>query len=264
VVDVGAGVGVLSIYAAQAGARRVYAIERAVPRPQLQAVLQENGVADRVSVLHADSRQVELPEPADVLLAEIGLDEEALLDARRRFLRPEGIALPERVTFCMAPVHAPGAYERLVDFWQGPRCSIQLSAMRRFAVNQVHRTSLEGVSLLADPAVVLTTRPATIEAPFCSGTARFTLRSGGVVHGFAGWHRIELASDLAYDNAPPAPAGGWAHNFFPFDRPWSGAEDSELELSVTKRGTIWTWRGRRDRHPFEYSTFMNVPLNNDA
>jgi ubiquinone/menaquinone biosynthesis C-methylase UbiE len=265
VVDLGAGTGVLSVYAARAGARRVYAIDRNVPVAQIRAVLEQNRVADRVQIIHRDSRQVErLPEPCDVLIAEIGLDEESLLDARRRFLRPGGVAIPEQVKFCMAPINAPQVYENVLGFWEHPHASIEVSVLRRFAANQVHRTSLEDVVLLTDPVAILATRIDQIEAPIVSGTATFTLRSDGPIQGFAGWHRIELVAGLWFDNAPPGPPGSWAHHFFPLERPLQGTGGGRIDLAVSKRGTIWTWRGSCCGRRFDHSSFLNLPLTIDG
>ena len=264
VVDLGAGTGVLSVYAARAGAARVHAVDRSVSPAHLRAVLEQNGVADRVQIHYADSRAVELPEQCDVLIAEIGLDEEVLLDARRRFLRAGGVAIPEEVTFCMAPIHAPAAYAELVDFWNTDHAAIEVSALRRFAANQVHRTSLEGVGLLAQPVVVLSVRPAHSDSAFVTGNGQFTFASGALVHGFAGWHRVRLAEARAYDNAPPGPPEGWAHHFFPLERPREVTAGTRVQLTVSKRGMVWTWRGRFGSEGFDHSTFMNLALVTDG
>jgi hypothetical protein len=264
VVDLGAGVGVLSIYAARAGAARIHAIDRSVPVAHLRAVLEQNGIADRVRIHHADSREVELPEKCDVLIAEIGLDEEVLLDGRRRFLGSGGVTIPERVTFWMAPVHAPDAYERLVGFWQGTRADIHVSALRRFAASQVHRMSLEGLVPVAEPASILSIQPAHDDAAILTGAGQFTLRSNDVIHGFAGWHRTHLTEGLTHDNAPPGPTGGGAHHFFPLERPFAAAAGSRVDLGVSKRGAVWIWRGICGENRFDQSTFVNLPLLNDG
>ena len=96
VLDIGTGSGVLAVAAARAGARRVYAVEASDIAEVAERVFAANGVQDRVTLLSGWSRQIELPEQADLLVAEVignePLEEEILettLDARRRLLKPE-------------------------------------------------------------------------------------------------------------------------------------------------------------------------------
>src|SRR4051812_25102813 len=63
VVDVGSGSGVLAVLAAQAGARRVYAIERGPMGGLVREAAKENGVSEIVTVIHDDARDATLEEP---------------------------------------------------------------------------------------------------------------------------------------------------------------------------------------------------------
>lgn len=88
VVDVGAGSAILSMFAVQAGAARVYGIERAPGAAALaRRVVNDNGLADRVSIVEGSAESVRLPEPADVVVSEwlgvFGVDENMLPPVRR-------------------------------------------------------------------------------------------------------------------------------------------------------------------------------------
>lgn len=78
VVEIGAGTGILSLFACSAGAAHVTAVE-IVPElaTLITATAAANGFADRISVINADARDITLP-PADVVIAE--LIETGLLD----------------------------------------------------------------------------------------------------------------------------------------------------------------------------------------
>ena len=70
VLDVGCGTGVLSIFAARAGAKRVYAVEASSLAEQTRAVVAANGLSDVITVLRVRAEDLELPERVDVLVSE--------------------------------------------------------------------------------------------------------------------------------------------------------------------------------------------------
>ena len=97
VLDIGAGTGLLSMFAAQAGARKVYAVERTAIAETARLLIEENGLSDRIEVIQNDIDAVDLPEQVDVIVSEwlggYALDENLLpivIRARDRWLRPGG------------------------------------------------------------------------------------------------------------------------------------------------------------------------------
>jgi len=58
----GAGTGILSIFAATAGARKVYAVERTEVAAVARRMIERNGYTDRIEVIEADLEDVTLPE----------------------------------------------------------------------------------------------------------------------------------------------------------------------------------------------------------
>ena len=61
VLDVGAGSGILSAFAARAGAARVYAVERTAVAALAQELAITNGVGEIVEVIHGDVTDIALP-----------------------------------------------------------------------------------------------------------------------------------------------------------------------------------------------------------
>lgn len=105
VLDLGTGSGILAITAAQAGARKVYAVEPAGMVHLAQRIAERNGVADRIEFIRGWSPQLELPERADVLLTDIVGNEaldmqiwETVQDARRRLMKDSPRLVPGRLT----------------------------------------------------------------------------------------------------------------------------------------------------------------------
>mmetsp|Transcript_160969 Transcript_160969/g.285357 ORF Transcript_160969/g.285357 Transcript_160969/m.285357 type:complete len:512 (-) Transcript_160969:299-1834(-) len=111
VLDVGAGTGVLSIFAAQAGAKKVYAVEATNMAERAKAIVEANGLSDKVRVIKGVVETVELPEKVDMIVSEwmgMFLLRESMLDsviyARDRWLKEDGALLPSHATLYMAPM----------------------------------------------------------------------------------------------------------------------------------------------------------------
>jgi type I protein arginine methyltransferase len=125
VLDVGCGCGLLALFAARAGARKVYAVESNSKMAALaQAVVADNGMQSRVSVVHGRVEDVDLPEGVDILVSEwmgFYLLHESMLDsvlvARDRFLKKTGIMIPQSCRLLAAPVCNPTRRTQRVEFW---------------------------------------------------------------------------------------------------------------------------------------------------
>lgn len=119
VAELGAGTGVLSFFAARAGAARVYGVER-IPHVAraAQRFLAANGVADRVEIVVADATEFLPPEPVDVVICEMlhtaMLREKQLsviASFKRRYAErfpnaPMPRFLPEAAIMAVQPIHA--------------------------------------------------------------------------------------------------------------------------------------------------------------
>ncbi len=114
IVDLGTGTGILSLWAAEAGAKKIYGIDANENRQQAaEARLNEAGFGLIYEFKLGLSYDVGLPEKADVIISEILgnlADNEdmtpILKDARQRFLKPGGLMLPRQVSTFITPVSA--------------------------------------------------------------------------------------------------------------------------------------------------------------
>ena len=112
VLDIGAGTGILSIFAARAGAKHVYAIEFAEIAIFAQEIVRKNGLQDKITVIKGKMEEVELPVPqVDIIISEwMGyfLLYESMLDsvlwARDKYLVPGGKMLPGRAQVFVAAI----------------------------------------------------------------------------------------------------------------------------------------------------------------
>ncbi|MBE8991384.1 amino acid adenylation domain-containing protein, partial [Nostoc sp. LEGE 12450] len=115
VVEIGTGKdAILSRFCVEGGAKKIYAIERSEETCRLARACIENlGLADKITVIYGDATLVDIPELADVCVSEIvgaiGGSEGAavIVNNARRFLKPDGLMIPERSVTKMAAVTLP-------------------------------------------------------------------------------------------------------------------------------------------------------------
>lgn len=230
VLDFGAGTGILSMFAAQAGAGHVYAIERTAVAGFARRLIGVNRAKDRVTVIQADIEAVNLPCKVDVIVSEwlgtYGVDENLLyplLVARDRWLKPTGKMLPWRVTAWMAPISSR-ELDADLSHLLGQPYGLDLSLVANASANEMMwpRQPLAASELVADPQPLWTTdvhrcSSGTARLPF-RASLRFPVKQGGSVNGLAAWFQAEFGNNLLLTNAPGAPVTHWRQYALPLQR----------------------------------------------
>lgn len=123
--------GILAMWAARAGARHVYAVEKTDMAQHARKLVQQNGLSEVVTVVKSSIEELELPEKVDIIISEwmgMILLRESMLDsvlrARDKFLKEDGSLWPSH---CAIFISAMGddeerttalqAYRREVGGW---------------------------------------------------------------------------------------------------------------------------------------------------
>ena len=63
VLDIGCGTGILSIFAARAGAKHVYAVDNAEIALYAREIVKRNGLTDKITVIKGKMEEITLPVP---------------------------------------------------------------------------------------------------------------------------------------------------------------------------------------------------------
>ena len=229
VLDMGAGTGILSIFAAAAGARRVYAVERTAVAGVARRVIECNGHAERIEVFQADLENVTLPEKADVIVSEwmggFGVDENllaALIMARDRWLNVRGKIVPGRVTAVLAPAAIPD-FDEAIAYWRSRPHDVDMSVIASMTTQETFHTQthLTPDALVADPQAMWSHDPYTCslaEADHSFATKlTFEASRAGLISGFVAWFTAEMGDGETLTNAVGAPETHWGRTLFPLD-----------------------------------------------
>lgn len=216
VVDLGAGTGLLSFFAVQAGARRVYALEMSDIADVTAELLEANGIRDRITLICKNSKKARLPERCDVLVTEtlsaFCFDTENTIeyvaDARQRFLKTGARIIPESADTFLLPFasQAFGAGRLPSPFY-----GLDFGPFRKrlFGSFSLVRASGKPFVALSQPALCYhldfrkdTKSPTKTFVPF-------RITADGRLDGFLGWFETRLCEGVTLSNSPYLPLTCW-------------------------------------------------------
>ncbi|KAF1371934.1 hypothetical protein PFLUV_G00274910 [Perca fluviatilis] len=228
VLDVCRASGVLSFFAVQAGASRVYLVESSPMAKFTQILVHSNRLSERISVLEGEVDEISCPDMVDVIVSEpMGymLLNQRLMESflrARKWLKPNGLMFPSFGDLHLAPFNDEQLYLEhyaRASFWQQRNLyGVNLSALHSAAVDEFFRQPIVDtfdVQILMARSVkhCINFMEAKeedlqrIEIPFV-----FSLLQPGLVHGLAFWFDVAYLgskSTVWLSTAPTEPLTRW-------------------------------------------------------
>ncbi|XP_061556009.1 histone-arginine methyltransferase CARM1 isoform X4 [Phycodurus eques] len=228
VLDVGCGSGILSFFAAQAGAKKVYAVEASTMAQHAEVLVNSNRLGEHVIVVPGKVEEVTLPEQVDIIISEpMGymLFNERMLESylhAKKFLKPNGKMFPTIGDVHLAPFTDEQLYMEQftkANFWYQPSFhGVDLSALRGAAVDEYFRQPIVDtfdIRILMAKSVKYTVNFLEakeedlyrIEIPF-----KFHMMHSGLVHGLAFWFDVAFMGSVMtvwLSTAPTEPLTHW-------------------------------------------------------
>jgi len=125
VLDIGCGTGILCLFAATAGAKKVIGVECAHIADKAKIIVKDNGFEGVIEIVKGKVEEVELSvKKVDIIISEwMGyfLLYESMLDtvlfARDKWLKPDGIMMPDRGIMYVAGLEDEQYKNQKVHFW---------------------------------------------------------------------------------------------------------------------------------------------------
>jgi type I protein arginine methyltransferase len=280
VLDIGTGTGIFSMLACQFGARKVYAIDPTNAIQVAREMAVANGYANRIEFIQALSTDVSLPEPVDVIISDLrGVlplfqnHIHAIADARQRFLKPDGILIPQQDILWAVVVEAPDLYEPYAIPWEHNSYGLDMSAARQFVENTWGKGRVAPEQFLVEPQAWTTLDYTTIENPDVRAELTWTMTRSGTAHGLVIWFDATLIAGVQFTNAPGTPELIYSSAFFPWAKPVTlmvgDIVTVSLQADLVGEDYIWGWNAcvRAQEPPqhikaqLKQSTFWGEPLS---
>ncbi|CAF0744285.1 unnamed protein product [Adineta steineri] len=228
VLDVGAGSGILSFFAAQAGARKVYAVEASTMAEHAKILIENNHLSNRIQIVPGKIEEIELPEMVDVIISEpMGymLYNERMLESyihAKKFLKPNGKMFPTTGDLYVTPFTDEALFMEQVgkaNFWyQQSFYGVDLTTLRDAAIDEYFKQPIvdnfDVRICLAKPIkyTVDFLKAAEEDLYEMNIPVSFEMTTTAVVHGLAFWFDVSFdgtSSQVWLSTAPTQPLTHW-------------------------------------------------------
>lgn len=274
VAEIGCGPGVFSFLACRAGARKVYAIDTEEIVHFARELAVANGFADRMEFIQGDSRNVALPERADVIISDIrgslpffAHAIASLEDARQRLLASGGRLIPQRDTLRAALIEADEFYSKLLRPWTKSALDLNLSQAQHLLLNTQYTGGFKPRQLLSQPQSWAVLDYAAGAPPSASADLTFRSTRSGTAHGVCLWFDTVLFEDIGYSSGPCARKNVYGQVFLPWVEPVAVRKGQcvqvRLQANLVGNDYVWCWdtkitRDGKGAVGFNQSTFQGA------
>ncbi|ETO29521.1 hypothetical protein RFI_07602 [Reticulomyxa filosa] len=238
VLDVGAGTGILCLFAAQAGAKQVFGIECAGIAVHAKKIVKENGFEKVVTIIQGKLEEVELPVPkVDIIISEwMGyfLLYESMVHtviyARDKWLAPGGIIMPDQSRLFLCGIEDGDYKEEKISFWDNVY-GFKMTSLKEEAMKEPLVDVVNSKALVTDTAQILSLDLYTVKVSDLNFSQNFVLnvKCDDYVHGLVAFFDVWFSkchTRVGFSTAPFAEYTHWKQTVFYFD-----------ETLMVKKGT---------------------------
>lgn len=226
VLDVGCGTGILSMFAAQAGAKHVIGVDMSNIIDKAKLIVEENGLSDKITLLKGKMEEVVLPfDKVDIIISEwMGyfLLYESMLDtvllARDKYLKPDGQIFPDTATMVISTLEDGDYKEEKLNFWDNVY-GFKMSCIKEAAMNEPLVDTVESRCVNSSQCVFKTIDILTVKKEDLAFSVPFevTINRDDYVHALVSWFDIEFRAchkPIQFSTGPFAKYTHWKQTVF--------------------------------------------------
>ncbi|KAJ2919910.1 hypothetical protein MD484_g392, partial [Candolleomyces efflorescens] len=226
VLDVGCGTGILSMFAAKAGAKHVTGIDMSNIIDQAQKIIEANGFKDTITLVKGKLEEATLPlQEYDIIISEwMGyfLLYESMLDtvllARDKYLAKDGHIFPDTAMIYVAAIEDQEYKDEKINFWDSVY-GFDYSCIKDIALREPLVDTVDLKAVVTDPFMLKKIDILTAKKEDLTFDAQFSLTAtrDDYVHAFLAWFDIVFDcthKKVKFSTGPHAQYTHWKQTVF--------------------------------------------------
>lgn len=232
VLDVGCGTGILSMFAAEAGAKKVIGVDMSGIIDSARKIVEVNGFADKITLLKGKLEEVDvlsaLPPghtKVDIIISEwMGyfLFYESMLDtvlyARDHFLVEGGLIFPDKATLVVCGIEDGDYKEEKIEFWKNV-WGFDMSCIREAAMLEPLVDTVQPNSIVTNHCPLWTCDINTVKKEdLCFASPfRLSFQRSDYLHAIVAYFDIEFSfchKPVRFSTGPHARYTHWKQTVF--------------------------------------------------
>ncbi|XP_043479685.1 protein arginine N-methyltransferase 3 [Leptopilina heterotoma] len=253
-LDVGCGTGILSMFAAKSGCRKVISIDQSEIIYQAMDIVRENNLDDVITLKKGRLEDIELDiDKVDAIVSEwMGyfLLFEGMLDtvvyARDHYLSPGGKLLPNRCTLSIVGSGDTKRYVDLVDYWSNVY-GFKMSCMKAEVIREASIETCNPQELITSVAQLQSFDLYTVDTNCVNFSSPFelTVKKTGSLTAIVGYFDVffDLDNPISFSTGPQSTPTHWKQTVFSLSEPISISEGETVSGKLICRRHVKDIRG---------------------
>jgi len=226
VLDVGCGTGILSMFACQAGAAQVFAVDASDILDTARQVIADNGFSDRITCIKGKIEEIELPVTSvDIIVSEwMGyfLFYESMLNsvifARDKWLAPGGIILPDKASVYICGIEDGDYKDEKINYWDNVY-GFDMSCIKKQAILEPLVDTVNAQAVATRAAKIMTVDIHTVKVEDLTWMSPFkiTATRNEYIHAFVAYFDIEFSKchkNVVFATGPDSTYTHWKQTVF--------------------------------------------------
>jgi protein arginine N-methyltransferase 1 len=231
VLDIGCGTGILSMFAAKAGAAKVIGVECSNIVEYAKQIVADNHLDHIVTIIKGKVEEIELPDgitKVDIIISEwMGycLFYESMLDtvlyARDKWLKEDGMLFPDRANLFITGIEDRQYKDDKINWWENVY-GFNMSAIRNVAISEPLVDCVEPKQVVTNSSLLKEIDLYTVKKEDLKFTVPFNLqvRRQDYVHALVTYFTVEFTKchkRIGFSTAPESPYTHWKQTVFYLD-----------------------------------------------
>ena len=240
ILDVGCGTGILSLFAAKCGAKKVYAVEKSTIGNYAKKIIEKNCFSNQITLLQGTIEEVTIPEKVDVIISEwMGycLLYESMLNsvifARDKYLKEGGTMYPTRAIMFITGIEDKVFYHRKFLYWDD-FCGFNLEPVKQWAIHEPVIEVCPEKQIITDDSKLVEFNLNKVSTSELSIDATFSLTSleSTSLYGFVVWFDVVFEGEeetILLSTSPFEEPTHWSQTIFYLENPVKITMDTVIE-----------------------------------